>query len=376
MSQRPRAGSDPGALGGIQHARPDRDDPGKGLVDGPLPEIPADRAIQQQLQQLKPLRQRLMSGDAKDISVDDTVNMVRAVKDLATIGTFKMQGPVWTLICDGDQTRRLLADVTTLTPLVASLAGPQAPLVVAVIGASLGYIETINELGGNKGVEITGVVGTTGLLVVPRGLPGVFADLVEGAKLVMAGRTVMDFVIVASAYSPQIAAALGIPVVAAVFNAVSSGTPVGWAIAAALGLLIPGVSSEPDPDDHGQVVASRTDVGDWESFTLANLGGRQVALLSHVGLFSAQSGGGSGVNANRSQVGDWERWTVIGHGGNVVSLRTINGHHLTAEGGGGRECNANRTSIGDWERFRLVHLPTGKMALRTLRSGHYITVEP
>lgn len=61
---------------------------------GRLRRAPRDRSIQQQLQQLKPLRQRLMSGDAKDISVDDTVNMVQAVKDLATIGTFKMRGPV------------------------------------------------------------------------------------------------------------------------------------------------------------------------------------------------------------------------------------------------------------------------------------------
>jgi hypothetical protein len=316
-----------------------------------------------------------MSGEIPDIDIDKAVETVKAFQDLAEIGEFNWQGPVWTLICDDGQTHRLLADVSVLEQRLNEVF-PEAAAVTWVIDLSRAYIAAVDLLGGHNGVEITGVLGCTGLLVVPRGLPNIFYDLLDAAKLVVSGMVVLDFVIIAAAYSPQVAAALSIPTVAAVFSAVSAGTPLGWAIAAGVGLIIGELDHEPDPDEHGHVEANRQQAQDWESFTMASLGGDQVSLLSHVGLLSARGGGGSAVFANRIAVGEWERWTLVQHGGGLISLRSSNGNYLTAEAGGGRECNANRPQIGDWEKFRLEQLPSGKVALKTLVTGDYVSIQP
>lgn len=304
------------------------------------------------------------------------IETARAVQDLAMVGTFKIQGPVWTLICDDGQTHRLLADVEVLTPKLAAVYPPAAPLVIAAIELCRAYIAAVDELGGHNGVEITGVLGCTGLLVVPRGLPNIYYELLNAAKIVVSGKVVLEFVIAAAAYSPPVAAALAIPAVAEVFSAVSAGTPFGWALSAALGFGLDLLQPEPDPDEHGHVEANRKQAQDWESFTMQSLGDNQVALLSHVGLFSARGGGGSAVFANRIAVGEWERWTLVQHGGGLISLRSSNGNYLVAETGGGRECNANRPEIGDWEKFRLEQLPSGKVALKTLVTGDYVSIQP
>jgi hypothetical protein len=354
--------------------------PGRRNVDILKPKVAEfgtkGREVQEKMRLGLPFSQRVMKGEIPDIDFDEAVETAKAVQDLANIGTLQHDGPVWTLICDDGQTHRLIADVATLTPLVTAVFPFATPFILGAIGQCLIYIATVDQLGGHNGVEITGVIGSTGLLVVPRGLPNAFYDLLEAAKIVVSGKTVLDFIIIASAYSPQVAAALAIPTVAAVFSAVSAGTPFGWAIAAAAGILIELLEDEPDPDEHGHVEANRKQAQDWESFTMASLGGDQVSLLSHMGLLSARGGGGSAVFANRIEVGEWERWTLIQHGGGLISLRSSNGNHLVAETGGGRECNANRSQIGDWEKFRLERLPSGKVALKTLVTGDFVSVQP
>jgi hypothetical protein len=193
--------------------------------------------------------------------------------------------------------------------------------------------------------------------------------------------TVLDWVIKAVGASPALAQALQFGPLAAVSAALAAGSPLGLALAAAaLGKAVEEViglvCGNPDPDDHGAVLADRTAVGPWETFLMADNGDGTVSLLSHVGLFCAENGGGNGVYANRPQVGPWERWGLIRHGDGAVSLRSVNGHFLVAESGGGRECNANRTEIGGWERFWLVTLPNGRSALKTTSTGHYVSVQP
>jgi hypothetical protein len=249
----------------------------------------------------------------------------------------------------------------------------------AVVGAALasavGYIQAMNKLGGNNGVDINGVVGTEGVIVTPR-LGKVFTELVQAARVAVSGRTIIDFVIMASARVPALAAALDVPVAASIFSAVESGTPLGWAIAGAVGLVVNLLESAPDPNAHGSVMADRDQAGEWESFLMAQLGsGNAVSLLSWQGLFSAQNGGGQGVYANRPKVGDWETWTLIDNQDGTISLRTHDGHFLCAEQGGGRECQANRTSIGTWEKFYLFNLPSGKVALQTHDRRKYVSVQ-
>lgn len=180
----------------------------------------------------------------------------------------------------------------------------------------------------------------------------------------------------AAANSPPLAAAFNLPVVASVFNAVAAGTPLGWAIAGAVGFLVKLFEPEPDINDHGAVMADRRDPFAWESFLMAQIGAaNEVSLLSHMGHFWAQMGGGHGVYANRPQVGDWEKWTLIQNGDGTASLRTFNGNYLCAEEGGGRECQANRTAIGPWEKFYLVNMPDGKIALKTHDRGLFVSVQ-
>lgn len=334
------------------------------------------RDVHEQIQRVKPLRQRLMDGEAEDISLDDGVDTVDKAHDLADIGEFHMVGPVWTLICDNDQTHRLIADVDGILGTMAAIVPVAAPYIAAAIGYSTAYIEGVNWLGGNNGVEITGVIGQQGLLVIPRGVTGLFRELIEAAKIVMAGATVLDWVVAAAAYSPAIANAGGIAAVGSMYNLISSGTPYGWALAAAAGLAIEALQSEPDPDEHGHVAANRGQAQDWESFLVQSLGGDQVSLLSHVGFLSARGGGGSAVFANRPQVGDWERWHLLDNGDGTISLRSFNGNYFTAEGGGGRECNSDRPAIGYWEKFVREALPDGRFALKAHISGQYVSIQP
>jgi hypothetical protein len=249
---------------------------------------------------------------------------------------------------------------------------------LGALAASIAYIKAMDLLGGNNGVEITGVVGTNGVIVTPR-LKGIFAELIDLARQGVAAATVLDWVIAGIGMSPALAAALAFGPLATVVTALATGTPLGVALAAAaLGKTIEeilGLGDPPDPDDHGGVLADRGAVGEWESFLMGDNGDGSVSLLSHMGLFCADRAGGYGVHANRPQVGEWERWALIRHGDGTVSLRSSNGHFFVAESGGGQVCNANRTAIGDWERFWLEPLDGGRVALRTFSSNQYVSVQ-
>lgn len=117
-----------------------------------------------------------------------------------------------------------------------------------------------------------------------------------------------------------------------------------------------------------EVIANRTTVGPWETFTIgpsdqtsrALMSGDRVTLRTVNGQFlCAENGGGGEVVANRVTAGPWETFTVVHadlSGGEISSgqcilLRTANGQFLCAEGGGGREVTADRAAIGPWETF-------------------------
>ena len=122
---------------------------------------------------------------------------------------------------------------------------------------------------------------------------------------------------------------------------------------------------------NGAVWCNRSEVGPWETFTLAHVH-NNIALWSHQGYFSAQDDGS--VFANRSEIGPWESWDMEDNGDGTVSLRAIhNGNYLTAEGGGGSHCVANRSQKGPWEIFRLEH-PPGGIALKA-QNGNYVSVQ-
>jgi hypothetical protein len=297
------------------------------------------------------------------------------IGDSPADGEFKMFGPVWTLILSDEQTDRLQASIAGSGAIFAA-AGLAAPIIGATIAASIAYVHLVNVLGGNNGVEITGVIGTEGVIVTPRG-GALFESFADAARIGFGVATVIEWVIVAASKSPAFAGSMQLTALGTIFQFITSGHPLGIALAAGIGLAWQTLAGEPDPNEHGGIAADRTEALAWESFVMADLGNiGQVSLLSHMGLFSAANGGGAGVYANRPQLGDWERWTLIKNDDGSVSFRSIGGHYLVAESGGGSVLNANRTSIGEWEKFWIYFLPGGRIALKTYVTGHFVSVKP
>ena len=295
------------------------------------------------------------------------------LEQLGKIGEFRIEGLVWVLSCNNEQTNALQSLLATLAPKLTVAAGPYAPQVAAAIGASIIYIEMMNRWGGNNGVDINGVVGTLGVIVTPR-VGKLWGELLHAGRMGISARTVLDFLVAAAAKSPALATAFQVSGVAAVLSALQSGTPLGWALLIGIGLIPDFLKPQPDVNDHGAVMADRNRVAEWETFTMGSLEGNTVSILSWLGFFSAQNAGGAGVYANRPVIKDWETWTLVNNHDGTVSFRTFNGHYLTAENGGGRECQANRTQIGDWEKFSVVPLPSGQIALQA-RNGQFVSVQ-
>jgi hypothetical protein len=263
-----------------------------------------------------------------------------------------------------------------------SLAGGPIPAALgsAIAGAlaiGSGLIQMMDSLGGDQGVDVQGVIGINGILVTPHA-SGIVAQLIEGARTGVSAVTIADFLIAAAAKDPAMSEGLGISGVAGVFNLVSSGNPLGWALAAGVGILIDFAKPTPDPNEHGGIHADRTKVDAWERFILSQVGpNNQVALLAWQGLFSAQNGGGDDVYANRPSLGPWETWTLVDNKDGTVSFMTQNGQYLNASDGGGNGsfCRANSPKIGDWERFILEQQANGHIALKTFARGTYLSVQ-
>jgi hypothetical protein len=296
-----------------------------------------------------------------------------ALDALAKIGDFRIDGLVWVLSCNDQQTKALQGVLASLGSKLTIAAGPLAPKIAVAITLGIGHIQFMNELGGDNGVDINGVVDVPGLIVTPRMGP-LASDLMRAARLGVSGRVITEFLANAAAKSPVLATTYQLGGVAAVVKAIQSGTPLGWALAGAVGLVIDLLTPAPDPNSRGAVHADRNAIGPWETFTLGTGGNGSVSLLSWLGHFSADGAGGAGVYANRPEVLPWETWTLVDNGDGTVSFRTLNGHYLCAENGGGRECQANRGQIGAWEKFRIVMLPSGQIALQA-HNGQFVSVQ-
>src|SRR4030095_1285523 len=128
-----------------------------------------------------------------------------------------------------ERTEMLVSAMSLAETIIAPLAGPLWPKVALALRAGIAYIETGNKLGGNNGVDIHGVIGTQGLIVTPR-IGRIYQQLIQAARFAVSGRTILDFVLMASSRIPALAGALGVPVAATIFKLVASGTPLGWAI--------------------------------------------------------------------------------------------------------------------------------------------------
>jgi len=117
-----------------------------------------------------------------------------------------------------------------------------------------------------------------------------------------------------------------------------------------------------------------TQAGPWETFTLEwiDQSQRLFALRTADGHYlTAVQGGGIGgpndvtspVHTDARVIGPWELWTLnFLPGGSQVTLRSANGHFLTAVNGGGvggsnDPVATDGIEAGPWQRFRLVEPP-------------------
>jgi hypothetical protein len=83
-------------------------------------------------------------------------------------------------------------------------------------------------------------------------------------------------------------------------------------------------------------------------------GGGTIALRAHANglIVTADNAGAAPLVANRSTVGGWETFTLVRNANGTVSLRAgANGMYVCADNAGAAPLIANRTTIGTWEQF-------------------------
>lgn len=76
------------------------------------------------------------------------------------------------------------------------------------------------------------------------------------------------------------------------------------------------------------------------------------------------------LTASREQVGDWETFTVRNLGGGRVALKAGNGKYVCADFANGNYLAANRDSVAEWETFEIVELANGKVAIRAAGNNY------
>jgi hypothetical protein len=172
------------------------------------------------------------------------------------------------------------AEVNALTTEAgfAALAIPP-PIDVAVAAVSA-YVALIDQIGGDNGVDISGVIGAAGVIVTPRGL-GAYGWLVKGANIVVdAGKTIGEFILklVGSVQHGDIQT---VAVLASIGGGLLAGLatiPMGAVI---LDWLF-GRRADPPPDSpealnkRGAVKANRPKVQPWETFVLTEVGAAEL----------------------------------------------------------------------------------------------------
>lgn len=98
-------------------------------------------------------------------------------------------------------------------------------------------------------------------------------------------------------------------------------------------------------NDNGDVfICNRSSVGQWETFTLNDLGNQTMSIRAYTGNYCSNVNGK--IECNRSSVGPWEIFNYTKKS-NVLSLQNQNKY--CTDTGGQVTCNAD--VIGAWETF-------------------------
>ncbi len=128
------------------------------------------------------------------------------------------------------------------------------------------------------------------------------------------------------------------------------------------------VACEVDRDslDKGMLVSSRTSLGDWEKFTLYELGNNMIALQAVNGKYvCCDDKRGGLLVADRDQISDWETFTLVPQENGTVAFQAWNKRYVTAEYSLTDKMKGAlfgiREEAREWERFTLVKdVPSGQ----------------
>ena len=104
-----------------------------------------------------------------------------------------------------------------------------------------------------------------------------------------------------------------------------------------------------------QLIANRDNAYAWETFTFVNCKNKQWAIRSFENLFVCpEVDKNSEITATRSSVGDWETFKMIDFGKNRIALQAVNGKYLSVDDKS-LLLYAKSDSIGVQEKFLLVY---------------------
>lgn len=243
---------------------------------------------------------------------------------------------------------------------VIALVTTQIPNIGAFLGASAGVLATLDQVGGNKGVDIVGCVFLTGTLPTsaPWDVYGLLSKLTGNISLSGhigdALRAGMKY----AAREPGVALALG---------------PLGVNVWAAKKVIDKAFGHK-----EGGLEAKSRSIGSQEKLFLIHLENEnKVAFLSvHNGRYLyAPDGGGSSLWAKYPHIKSFEKWDLVENQNGTVSFRSWNGYYIRANGGGGGALNADAKQIGLHEQFWLRFNTDGTSSLQTYAKGLYVKVK-
>ena len=220
------------------------------------------------------------------------------------------------------------------------VASGLAPEIAPIIGAVLGIITTVDgvsRLTGGAGVEISGAIGSSYLLILPQG-KGIFGTIIKAVG------EVANFLV--NLQPNVILAKFGMKVLTVAFG--SAG---------------------------GEIHADEKEAKDEETFVMITTTDKKVAFFSNRGYFRANKDDKL-VWADRDKIGSDEKFDLIDNGNGTVSFRSMMGTYLSADDKLDKQrISANRTKIDVNERFKLEFLGSGKVAIKA-HDGNYLSVAP
>jgi hypothetical protein len=234
------------------------------------------------------------------------------------------------VVMDHNEVRDTLAGGALLSTAVPELA----PL----IGPLAGIMETMDAVGGNNGVEISGAIGSSNWIILPRA-NGIWGNLIH---------TVQEITSFIATYTTPLGllTKFGIPFLGHLFGSA-----------------------------RGEVHCDENNVGQEEPLVIVATPKGQVGLLSWNGYYSADANDRL-VYANRGALLLYETFNLRHNGDGTVSFQSAGlGTWMCSDRNRKKRMTADRGVPSTWESFTIVPLGGGRVALKD-SENQYASVAP